>query len=73
MKIAHISDTHLGYTAYSKVDEETSLNQREIDVFNAFRRVIDEILKIKPDLVLHSGDLFDSVRPTNRALSFAIE
>lgn len=73
MKIAHISDTHLGYTAYSKVDEETGLNRREVDVFNAFRHVIDEILKIRPDLVLHSGDLFDSVRPTNRAISFAIE
>jgi DNA repair exonuclease SbcCD nuclease subunit len=55
------------------VDEETGLNQREVDVFNAFRETVDRILEIRPDAVLHSGDLFDSVRPTNRAISYALE
>ncbi len=31
------------------------------------------MLEIRPDVVLHSGDLFDTVRPSNRALSFALE
>jgi DNA repair exonuclease SbcCD nuclease subunit len=73
LKIVHLSDTHIGYSAYSKVDEKSGLNQREVDVFNAFKEVVDRILEINPDAVLHSGDLFDSVRPTNRAISFAIE
>ena len=30
-------------------------------------------LKTKPDLIIHAGDLFDSVRPNNRAITFAIK
>ncbi|MCJ7517986.1 MAG: exonuclease SbcCD subunit D [Methanomassiliicoccales archaeon] len=73
MKIAHVSDTHIGYSAYARVDESTGLNQREIDVFDSFERFIDRIIQIRPDAVLHSGDLFDSVRPTNRAISFVLD
>jgi DNA repair protein SbcD/Mre11 len=73
MRVVHISDTHLGYSAYSKVDEESGLNQREVDFYDAFERLVDKCLELKPDAVLHSGDLFDSVRPTNRAISFALE
>jgi len=73
MRIVHVSDTHLGYTAYRKVDEESGLNQREIDVYRAFESFVDRTLELRPDLILHSGDLFDSVRPTNRALSFAMD
>lgn len=73
MKILHLSDTHIGYSAYRKVDEATGLNQREVDVYRAFEKIMDRVLEIRPDAVLHSGDLFDSVRPTNRALSFVLE
>ena len=71
MKILHVSDTHLGYSAYRKSTEE-GINQREIDVYNAFEQFIDYALELKPDLVIHCGDLFDSVRPNNRAITFAI-
>ncbi|QLH74422.1 MAG: exonuclease SbcCD subunit D [Methanomassiliicoccales archaeon] len=73
MKIAHISDTHLGFSAYRKVDEETGMNQREIDIYRAFQRSVDAMISERVDLVLHSGDLFDTVRPSNRAISFAME
>ncbi len=73
MRLVHISDTHLGYSAYSKVDEESGLNQREVDFYDAFERQVDRCLELRPDAVLHSGDLFDAVRPTNRAISFALE
>lgn len=73
MKIVHVSDTHLGYSAYSKVDESTGLNQRETDFYDAFQGFVDRALRLRPDAVLHSGDLFDTVRPTNRAISFALE
>jgi DNA repair exonuclease SbcCD nuclease subunit len=73
MRIVHVADTHLGYSAFRKVDEENGLNQREMDVYDAFEHFVDEVLDMGPDAVLHSGDLFDSVRPTNRALSFALD
>ena len=73
MKVVHISDTHLGYSAYSKVDEETGLNLREMDFYRAFERAVDRCLELRPHAVLHSGDLFDTVRPSNRAISFALE
>lgn len=48
------------------------LNQREVDFFDAFARAIDLALERRVDFVLHSGDLFDSVRPTNRAISHVL-
>ncbi|HTY47626.1 MAG TPA: DNA repair exonuclease [Methanomassiliicoccales archaeon] len=73
MRIAHVSDTHLGFSAYGRLDEESGLNQREVDFYQAFERAVDAILEAKVDVVLHSGDVFDSVRPSNRALSFALD
>lgn len=71
MKILHVSDTHLGYSAYRKSTPD-GINQREIDTYDAFNQFIDYAVKSKPDLIIHSGDLFDSVRPNNRAITFAI-
>lgn len=72
MKILHVADTHLGYSAYRKVTED-GINQREIDAYNVFKQFINYAIKSKPDLIIHAGDLFDSVRPNNRAISFAIK
>jgi DNA repair exonuclease SbcCD nuclease subunit len=72
MKIFHISDTHIGYSAYRKATPD-GINQREYDTYNAFRQFVNYALDIKPDLIIHSGDLFDSVRPNNRAITFAIK
>jgi DNA repair exonuclease SbcCD nuclease subunit len=73
MRIAHMADTHLGFSAYRKVDEATGLNQREVDLYDAFQRAVDEVIRRKVDGLVHAGDLFDSVRPSNRAISFAME
>lgn len=72
MKILHVSDTHLGYSAYRK-STENGINQREQDVYNAFEQFVDYAIKTKPDLIIHSGDLFDSVRPSNRAITFSLK
>lgn len=72
MNILHLADTHLGYSAYRKATDD-GVNQREIDVYNAFRQVVNYAIQTKPDLVIHAGDLFDSVRPTNRAITVAIQ
>ena len=61
MRIAHISDTHLGYRQYN-------LDERENDIYNAFNEVVDRILEERVDIVIHSGDLFDSYRPPIKAL-----
>ncbi|MCA1813308.1 MAG: exonuclease SbcCD subunit D, partial [Halobacteriales archaeon] len=72
MRLLHVSDTHLGHAAYHKVTAQ-GLNQREQDVLDAFTRVVDKAIELRPDVVLHSGDLFDVVRPTNRAITQGLE
>jgi len=72
MKLVHISDTHLGFSAYSKLNPAEGINQREVDIYSAFEQAIDKALELKPDIVVHSGDLFDTVRPQNRAIDFAL-
>ena len=56
MRIAHISDTHLGYEAYRTVSGGGE-NQRGTDVIRAFVRCVDDIVEWDPDLVIHSGDV----------------
>ena len=72
MKILHVSDTHLGYSTYRKATED-GINQREMDIYDAFEQFVEYAIKTKPDIIIHAGDLFDSVRPNNRAITFAIK
>jgi len=72
MKLIHFSDTHLGYSEGTKIDTETGINLREADTYRAFSEVINHIAQIKPDLIIHSGDLFDNPRPSNRTINFAL-
>jgi DNA repair exonuclease SbcCD nuclease subunit len=67
MRIAHLADVHLGFRQFQRLDA-TGVNQREADVAGAFRRAIDAVIEQRPDAVLIAGDLFHSVRPTNRAI-----
>jgi DNA repair exonuclease SbcCD nuclease subunit len=69
----HISDTHVGYRAYNALDDNLGINQREADVYLALEQAVDKILEIRPDVLIHTGDLFDTPRPSNRALSSAFE
>lgn len=73
MRFIHFSDTHLGFSDLSKIDPETGLNQRESDFYRAWWHAIDKILELRPDFVLHAGDLFQSPRPNNRAIRIALE
>ncbi|UCE06668.1 MAG: exonuclease SbcCD subunit D [bacterium] len=73
MKFIHSSDTHLGYSDYHKIDPNTGINQREQDFYNSWNFLIEEILRQKPDFVIHAGDLFHTTRPTNRAIAVALE
>ena len=61
MKFAHLADTHLGYRQYG-------LFEREKDFYEVFEKVIDRIIEEKVDFVIHSGDLFETARPSPMAL-----
>ena len=67
MRIAHLADMHLGFRQFQRLDA-SGVNQREADVAAAFRRAVDAVIAQRPDAVVLAGDLFHSVRPTNRAI-----
>ncbi len=58
----------MGYTRYAKLDPTSNRNQREVDVQEAYGRAVDAILERDVDLVIHSGDVFDSVRPATHVI-----
>jgi exonuclease SbcD len=72
VRIFHTSDTHLGHAQYPRTDA-TGLNQREADIYATWHHLIDLAVAEKPDLFIHAGDLFDGVRPSNRALAHALD
>lgn len=72
MKIVHFSDTHLGFNDLDVLNEN-NVNQREADFYDAFSQVIEQIKIIKPDFIIHTGDLFHRPSPSNRAITFALE
>ncbi|WP_407414338.1 exonuclease SbcCD subunit D [Methanobrevibacter sp.] len=61
MRFAHLSDTHLGNRQYG-------IFEREEDYYEIFDKTIDKIIESGVDFVIHSGDLFDSQRPSTNAL-----
>lgn len=60
VRIAHLADTHLGCRQYN-------LEERENDIYDVLEEIGDRILEEHADIVVHSGDLFDSPRPPTRA------
>ena len=72
MKILHFSDTHLGFNDLDIINTE-NINQREADFYDAFSQVVEQIKTIKPDFIIHTGDLFHRSSPSNRAITFALE
>jgi DNA repair exonuclease SbcCD nuclease subunit len=72
MTIAHLSDTHLGFRAYSRL-AAGGFNQREVDVMDTFTQCLRAILERDPDIVVHAGDLFHVVRPSNATIVKAFQ
>ena len=70
MRLVHLSDLHLGYRQYQRLTPG-GINQREADVAASFRRAVDMVLELRPDVVVVAGDLFHNVRPTNPAILHA--
>ena len=70
MRIVHLSDIHLGYRQYQRLTAG-GINQREADVAGTFRRAIDAVIELRPDLIVVGGDVFHSVRPSNPSILHA--
>ncbi|MCF2136485.1 MAG: metallophosphoesterase [Candidatus Thorarchaeota archaeon] len=66
VKIAHISDSHLGAAAFQ-------LTERKEDMRACFQQAIEKALEHKPDILVHTGDLFDSPEPAPEDMQIAIE
>jgi exonuclease SbcD len=60
VRIAHLADTHLGHRQYN-------LEEREKDIYTVLEEIGEKIIEEHADIVIHSGDLFDSPRPTTQA------
>ena len=69
LKLAHLADLHLGFRQFDRQTPKGA-NQREVDVAEAFKRAVDDLLEQQPDLIVIAGDLFHSVRPTNAAILY---
>ncbi|TAL34771.1 MAG: exonuclease SbcCD subunit D [Spirochaetes bacterium] len=65
--LLHLSDTHLGYSELDRVNA-AGVNCREADFYDAFNRVIDAALDLRPDAVIHTGDFFHRPSPANRPM-----
>lgn len=69
LTLCHMADVHLGYRRYNRLTR-AGLNQREVDINQAFREAVTRVIAIRPDLIVIAGDLFHNVRPSNAVVTF---
>ncbi|MHA1770713.1 MAG: metallophosphoesterase family protein [Candidatus Thorarchaeota archaeon] len=65
VRIAHISDSHLGAAMFQ-------LTERKEDMRACFQRAIERVIKYHPDILVHTGDLFDSPEPAPEDLHLTL-
>lgn len=65
MRLLHVSDWHLGRLTYGE--------PRAADHDEVLREIVDIAREERPDLVLHTGDLFDAARPAYADMLRAIQ
>ncbi|MDH3271461.1 MAG: metallophosphoesterase [Gemmatimonadota bacterium] len=66
MIVAHLSDLHLGFRAYGRLEQ--GANMRERDVAAAFERAVQAVVELRPDAVVVAGDVFDRPDPPASAV-----
>lgn len=69
--LAHLSDLHLGYGGAGGEGDAGEI--REVDVRDAFLRAVRGIVRLRPDLILFTGDLFDDPHPGPGALATLLQ
>lgn len=70
-RIAHFSDSHIGYKAKCRIHPASGLNMRVRDGYKGLRETVDQILQSDVDLVVHSGDLFHQSHPSISDIAWA--
>jgi exonuclease SbcD len=70
VRLVHLADLHLGFRQYHRLTAN-GINQREADVAHVFRRAIDAVIELRPDVIVIAGDVFHSVRPQNPSIIHA--
>lgn len=66
VRIAHISDSHLGNSLFQ-------LTERREDARQCLKKAVDMAMRQSPDILVHTGDLFHSPLPQNDDMLFVIE
>lgn len=72
MHLIHIADSHLGRAAFQKTTDDGS-NLRETLIYENFLAGIERIIDEEPEVLIHGGDLFDTVKPKTKALLVAMQ
>lgn len=67
---AQFTDSHLNYSSGRRV-ASNGVNLREMDGYIAFRQMVTDIIKAKPDFAIGGGDLFHTPKPDINAIVFA--
>lgn len=62
LRIAHVADSHLGYTS-------NTIPRRDRDFAESWITACRDIVEAKPDLILHAGDVFHRPHPSWGALT----
>jgi len=73
MRICHFTDSHLGAGENHYRRGKSGLTMRQEDIINGFVEAVDKIIALKPDVCIHAGDIFHTVRPLNRIMALAGE
>lgn len=66
MIVAHLSDLHLGFRAYGRLEQGADMRER--DVAAAFERAVQAVVALEPDAVVVAGDVFDRPDPPASAV-----
>ena len=66
MILAHLSDLHLGFRAYGRMDRGVDIRERDVSV--AFERALQQVISLNPGIVVVSGDIFDRPDPPASAV-----
>lgn len=71
LKIAHLSDIHLGYRGSKRTDPVDHVNLREKDGYQAFSAVVGDVIREGVDVCVIAGDLFHTPHPDVRTVLVA--
>ncbi len=71
MRIAHLSELHLGHEAFEATEE--GRNVRERDVARALEFALERVVALKPEVVALVGDIFDRWDPAAAAMQVFLD